>query len=207
MNWEYKWSEFYIKYNPTIYNISKQPINSLSAIFMALWVFLHKTDNNLIEQKLIIFNFISSALAHSTYNPLFILLDNESMSSTVLLYTYNNISKHLGWATSIFYFYLCEKKVEFDTRFGIITGIPITTLLVNKRLQHNDLTCLLLGCLCHYIDKQCINTNMKYLYLHSLWHILAGIAFNNILNYKDDHIYDLDNVDDELIFSPQDEHF
>lgn len=208
MRWENKWSECNIQYHMMINKISKQPINSLSALFMALWVYYSSdTDNKLIEQKLIIFNFLSSTLAHSTYNSFFIFLDNESMSSTVILYTYNNISKQLGCILGALYIYLKGKKIEFDTRFGIITGLPLSVLLVNKRMKQDDLIRLLVGCLCHYLDKQCRNTNMKFLYLHAWWHILAGIAFTNILNYKDKSFLNIDNDVNTIDFEYTGEHF
>ena len=102
MKWKLKWSEHYIKYPVFIKKFSNQPINSFSALIMALWTHLN-SPNQLLEQKLIVINYISSFFAHSTYHPISIFLDNESMSSAVILYTSNNIHKYLGY---LLFFYL-----------------------------------------------------------------------------------------------------
>ena len=102
MRWELKWSENYINYPIYIRFFTKQPINSFSALIMALWVYLN-SPNKLLEQKLIVLNYISSFFAHSTYNPFFIFLDNETMSSAVLVYSNKNIDKYYSFVLSIFY--------------------------------------------------------------------------------------------------------
>lgn len=189
MKWELKWSEHYIKYP----NGEKQPFNSFSALIMALWVYLN-SPNQLLEQKLIVLNYISSFYAHSTYNPLFIFIDNETMSSAVLVYSYKNINKALSYSLMTLYCYMYKLRIDFDIRFGIITSLPMFIQIVNNKVRYSDIKTLVIGSLCHYMDKKYSHTPVRYLYLHAWWHILAGISFNNILNYttsnkKDDNYY------------------
>lgn len=193
MNWELKWSEYYISYP----NNEKQPINALSALIMALWIHFN-SPSQLLEQKLMILNYISSFFAHSTYNPFFIFLDNETMSSAVLVYTFNNINKFFSHSLLSAYLIMYGLKIDFDIRFGIITSLPIFIQMANNKIRYRDIKTLIIGCFCHYLDKKYKNTPIKYIYLHSLWHILAGISFNNILNYNNVN----KETDDVCYFNP-----
>lgn len=181
MKWGYKWGEHYINYPFFIKNYSKQPVNSLSALIMSIWVYKNN-HSDIIEQKIIIFNLISSFFAHSIYHPMMIFLDNESMTSAVIAYIYNRINKNTSYFISLLYCYMFYKKVDFDTRFGIITGIPVITLLQNNIINKNDIIYLLLGCVFHFIDKKYSHTHIKYLYLHALWHVMGTWSFSNIIN-------------------------
>ena len=178
-DWSNNWSES--KFAHTFY--IKEPVNSFSSLAMALYII--KTFNRTISiQNLlkfsIVFNLLSSFVAHATYNHTAIFLDGFSMIIPILLI----IIKYEYFLAAIFDCGLSFYNFNYSFAFGLL----IVIYILNDKIKHQEkfekgIYLMIVAILCWILD-----TNFHYfwfLFGHAFWHVLMSIGILNFIESVD----------------------
>lgn len=174
-DWSNNWSESKFAH---IFPI-KEPVNSLSSLAMALYIIKTLTRTVSIQNLLkfsIIFNLLSSFVAHATYNHTAIFLDGFSMIIPILLILikYGNFLTVLFICGLLFY--------SFNYSFGF--GLLIVIYILKDKIKHQEkfekgIYSMIVAILCWILDTNF--HNFWFLFGHAFWHVLMSIGILNFI--------------------------
>lgn len=181
--WCERWSEHY---SPLHNEYIKEPINSVSAFIMCIYIIINiMKKNNMcitatILQSNIAINLLSSCIAHGTYNDISIFIDEITIISAIciyLLYEKNNIYS----ALTIICF-------SFNDTFGYVIGFSSVFSSVYKKINHKNKQLVIYYTFIFMISLSLWILDQIY---HELWYIFGHALFHIGLSYSLVHLIDI----------------
>jgi hypothetical protein len=180
--WDHKWGES----KSILFNHLgiKEPINALSALIMAIFVYTKMNKNLSVDNILkffVLINLISSSLAHSTYNKNYITMDGITMLLPLL---YISLYYKQYVISIILIYCIINDNITIGFILGILYVLIISQNKISNKNSFNFNVVLLLLAVTLWIIDQKINITERYWFinLHALWHIFATISFINIID-------------------------
>ena len=164
----------------------KEPINSLSSLFMSIYTLYNINYDNIsninnIIKIIIVVNLLSSVIYHGTYNNTAELLDGFTMILP-FIYIFIYYKYYLFTIISIILYSLFDCTIAFTFSFITFFIIKYKSIKDNTQFVDGFILCLFASI---FRFSDIIFNKYWYLYGHAFWHVFMALGLIKIINSLD----------------------